>query len=96
MLVMMGCARFPTPTFVEHSKPTRPQHPMLEPFPRSELKKFLHGRGWHLQCREKFWESITRVQPSGVTACCLVNRGHPWEGDGGGREPRRSGNWRRR
>jgi hypothetical protein len=39
VLVMLGCVRVPSPTFVEHSKPRRPQHPMLGRFLDAAQKK---------------------------------------------------------
>ena len=44
------------PTLVEHSNLDGLSTPMLGPFPRSELKKSLHGRGWCFQWRE-VWEA---------------------------------------
>ena len=55
VLVMLGCVRVPSPTFVEHSKPRRPQHPMLGRFLDAAQQKPLHGTGWCSQCRD--WEA---------------------------------------
>jgi hypothetical protein len=72
VLVMLGCVRVPSPTFVEHSKPRRPQHPMLGRFLDAAQKTpARNGLVFPMQRLG----GITRVQSSGVAACCLVNRG---------------------
>jgi hypothetical protein len=47
---------------------------VLGPSRRCAFKKIPAWNGL-AQCRK-----VTRLQSSGVAACCLVNRGHPWEG----------------
>ena len=76
MLVMLGCVRFPNPRLSNTANPDGLSTPMLGPFPRSELKKIPARKGLASPMQREVWESFTRAQSSGVTACCLVNRGH--------------------
>jgi hypothetical protein len=74
VLVILRCVRVPSPACRARQIPTASAPPCWGRFFKADSKNpCTEGAG--VSNAEKFWESITRVQPSGVAACCLVNRG---------------------
>jgi hypothetical protein len=90
MLVSFGWADVQAPSDAEHRKTSWPQRSPRAGAVALNADSEIPARNGVVFPMLKSL-GTTRVQSSGVAASCLVNRGHPWEGDGGVREPRRSG-----